>query len=186
MWNYVTFSVKIFVLDNSIKSGVARRTIMEDYSELWNKYAIEFNNKLESDNGGDWNKIDEIEQEIAALWKLAADMYWGGFDSFFLMWGYDCYSYAMRGIERIAKANSGHKRTGCNRIYKLFDKAYKKVFSRFENDDRIKSGEDLVKSLTLKDIIILKFTYVAFDKRLGPLLCQRAYEFYCEKLKKTL
>lgn len=50
---------------------------------------------------------------IAALWKLAADMYSGGFDEFFLNWGYDCYSYAMRGIKRIADANSGLKRAGC-------------------------------------------------------------------------
>ena len=34
---------------------------MKDYDELWNQYAIEFNNKLESANGGDWNKLDEVE-----------------------------------------------------------------------------------------------------------------------------
>lgn len=82
---------------------------MEDYDELWNQYAIEFNNKLESDHDGDWNQLDEIEQEIAALWKLTTDMYSGGFDEFFLNWGYNCYSYAMRGIKRIANSNEGDK-----------------------------------------------------------------------------
>ncbi len=48
---------------------------MEDFDELWNTYAIEFNDKLENANNGDWSKLDEYEQEIAALWKLAADVY---------------------------------------------------------------------------------------------------------------
>lgn len=159
---------------------------MKDYDELWNEYAIEFNNKLENTNGGDWNKLDEIEKEIVALWKLAADMYMAGFDEFFLNWGYDCYSYAMRGIKRIADANSGLKKINCNKIYKLFDKAYTKVFARFENDERIKSYADIVGYLTEKDDKILERTFDIFDEKLGPLLCTIAYEFYCEKLKKTV
>lgn len=157
---------------------------MKDYDELWNQYAIEFNDKLETTNGGDWSKLDEIEQEIVALWKLAADMYFGGFDEFFLNWGYDCYSHAMRGIRRIADANTGLKKTGCNKIYKLFDTAYTKVFARFENDDRIMSYGDIGQYLTGKDEKILEKTYDSFDQKLGPLLCMRAYEFYCENLKK--
>lgn len=159
---------------------------MKDYDELWNQYAIEFNDKLENTNSGDWDKLDEIEQEIAALWKLAADMYSGGFDEFFLNWGYDCYSYAMRGIKRIADANSGLKKIGCNNIYKLFNKAFTSVFARFGSDERIKSYADIVQYLTEKDGEILEYTYDAFDKKFGPLLCTRAYEFYCEKLKKTV
>ncbi len=159
---------------------------MKDYDELWNQYAIEFNNKLESSNGGDWSKLDELEQEIAALWKLAADMYSEGFDAFFLNWGYDCYSYAMRGIKRIADANSGMKKIGCNNIYKLFHTAYTKVFARFENDDRIESYDDIPEYFTEKDEKVLEKTYEEFDEKLGPLLCTRAYEFYCENLKKTI
>lgn len=159
---------------------------MEDFDELWNAYAIEFNDKLENANGGDWSKLDEQEQEIAALWKLAADVYSNGFDEFFLMWGYDCYSYAMRGIKRIADANSGLEKVDCNNVYKLFETAYKKVFARFENDDRIKSYEDIVKYLTEKDEEILEKTYEDFDEKLGPLLCERAYEFYHDKLGKKV
>lgn len=159
---------------------------MEDFDELWNAYAIEFNDKLENANGGDWSKLDEQEQEIAALWKLAADVYSNGFDEFFLMWGYDCYSYAMRGIKRIADADPGLEKVGCNDVYKLFETAYTKVFARFENDDRIKSYEDIVQYLTEKDEEILEKTYEDFDERLGPLLCERAYEFYHDKLGKKV
>lgn len=157
---------------------------MEDYDELWDEYASEFNEKLESDLGGDWSKLDETEQEIAALWKLAADMYSGGFDEFFLNWGFDCYSYAMRGIKHIA--DSGLDKSGCNSVYKLFDKAFNKVFARFENDKRIKSYADIAEYLTDKDMKVLEKTYESFDEKLGPLLCQRAYEYYCKNLGKTI
>ncbi|MDE6731344.1 MAG: DMP19 family protein [Oscillospiraceae bacterium] len=149
----------------------------KDYDELWNEYAGEFNEKLEGENGGDWSKLDETEQEIAALWKLACDMYSGGFDEFFLNWGYDCYSYAMRGIKRVADVDKG-----VNKVYKLLENAYTKVFARFENDARIKSYADILQYLTEKDEKILEKTFDEFDEKLGPLLCQRAYEYYCEKL----
>ena len=45
---------------------------MEDFDELWNAYAAEFNDKLENANGGDWSGLDEFEQEIAAQWNLGA------------------------------------------------------------------------------------------------------------------
>lgn len=159
---------------------------MKDFDELWDAYSIEFNDKLENAGGGDWSKLDEQEQEIAALWKLAADVYGGGFDEFFLRWGHECYSYAMRGIKRIADANSGLKKIGCNKVYKLFEEAYNKVFARFENDERIKTYEDIVQYLTENDEKILEKTYEDFDEKLGPLLCQRAYEFYRGKLNKRV
>lgn len=159
---------------------------MEDFDELWDEYAGAFNSKLEEENGGDWIKLDEIEQEIAALWKLAADMYSGGFDEFFLNWGYDCYARAMRGIKRITDANSGLKKVGCNNVYKLLENAYTKVFARFENDGRIKAYEDILQYLTEEDGEILEKTYADFDEKLGPLLCRRAYEYYFKKLNKTV
>lgn len=157
---------------------------MEDFDELWDEYAGEFNSKLEEENGGDWTKLDEIEQEIAALWKLAADMYSGGFDEFFLNWGFDCYSYAMRGINRVADANGGLHKIGVNKVYKLFEDAYAKVFARFENDERIKSYMEIAEYLTDDDEKILEKTYDVFDDRLGPLICERAYKYYCETLNK--
>ena len=73
----------------------------KDYGEMWDTYSIEFCKKLEYDCDGDWSRLDPDEQEIAALWKLVADMYNGGFLQFFCNWGYECYWYAMRGIQRI-------------------------------------------------------------------------------------
>lgn len=55
---------------------------MDDYGKLWDNYSIEFNSKLVNSNG-DWNKLDEDEQEIAALWKLFVDINNGGFIQFF-------------------------------------------------------------------------------------------------------
>lgn len=151
----------------------------KDYDELWNEYAIEFNDKLEDLNGGDWSKLDETEQEIAALWKLAADVYSGGFDEFFLNWGYDCYTYAMRGIKRVSEENSG-----VEEVYELFETAYTKVFARFEDDDRITEYADIIKYLTDEDKEILERTFDEFDEELGPMFCEAAYEYYCETLKK--
>lgn len=156
----------------------------KDYDELWDKFSCPFAEKLEEKFGGDWSKLDELEQEIAALWKLGADVYMDGFDTFFINWGYDCYSYAMRGIKRLADANSAFKKIGMNNVYKLFDDAYRNVFARFENDDRVKSYGDIVQYLDENDEKILQKTFDVFDDRLGPLLFQRAYEYYCEKLKK--
>lgn len=149
----------------------------KDYDELWNEYAGEFNEKLEDEYGGDWSKLDETEQEIAALWKLACDMYSGGFDEFFLNWGFDCYTYAMRGIKRVAEIDKG-----INKVYKLLENAYTKVFARFENDERIKAYSDILQYLTEKDEAILEKTYDEFDETLGPLLCERAYKYYRETL----
>lgn len=46
---------------------------MKDYGRLWDDYSNEFNSKL-VDSNGDWSKLDEDEQEIAALWKLFVDI----------------------------------------------------------------------------------------------------------------
>ena len=163
---------------------------MPDYDELWDQYANEFNAKLEITNNGDWNKLDEEEQEIAALWKLTADMYSSGFEDFFLSWGYECYSYAMRGIQRMIDANmeedeeDEETESDLTDVYTLFDDAYTEIFSPFENDDRIKSYEDIGQYLTQTDEDTLEEVFAEFDEDLGPILCKKAYKFYCEKLNK--
>lgn len=141
---------------------------MEEYSELWNEFAIEYNDKLESKFDGDWSKLDETEQEIAALWKLTADLFNEGFLEFFVNWGCDCYNYAMRGIERV----------GCRKLYKLLEKAYRKVFARFENDKSITSYEDIFGKITEKDEKILDEVFDKFDEEYGEELCEAAYKFY--------
>ena len=151
----------------------------KDYDELWYAYGIQFNAKLEDLNDGDWSKLDEIEQEIAALWKLVVDVYGGGFDDFFLNWGYDCYTYAMRGIRRVAEGNSA-----AEEVYELFEMTYTKVFARFENDDRISEYADIINYLTEEDKEILEQTFDEFDQELGPMFCEAAFAYYFETLKK--
>lgn len=63
---------------------------------------------------------------------------------------------AMRGIQRIAQANTGLKKVGCNNIFTLFDTTYTKVFARFENDDRIQSYSDIATYLTEVDEAVLE------------------------------
>ena len=152
---------------------------MSDIEDKWDAYSIEFCKKLEYDCGGDWSKLDPDEQEIAALWKLVVDVYSGGFDEFFLNWGYDCYTYAMRGIKRISENNAA-----VEEVRELFETTYTKVFARFENDDSITSYADIIGHLTDEDTEILERTFDEFDEGLGPMFCEAAYKFYCETLDK--
>lgn len=71
-------------------------------------------------------------------------------------------------------------------MYRHFDTAYTKVFARSENDGRIKSDGDIPRYLTQEDEKILEETFDVFYKKPGVLLCERAYEFYCISLNKTL
>ncbi len=141
---------------------------MEEYSELWDEFANEYNDKLEDELDGDWSKLGETEQEIAALWKLTADVFNEGFLEFFVNWGYDCYTYAMRGIERV----------GCEKLYKLLENAYNKVLARFENDAGIESYDDIFDKITEKDEEILEDVFEKFDEEYGEELCEKAYKYY--------
>lgn len=148
---------------------------MVDYVDLWDRYSIEFCKKLEYDCGGDWNKLDETEQEIAALWKLVVDVYNGGFVQFFCNWGYDCYQYAMRGIRRI----------GDNELFELFNSTYVNVFDKFQDDKRLTKYWDIPQYFTEEDENILDDTDNEFWDNAGEILCKMAYEFYCDSLKKA-
>lgn len=148
----------------------------KDYDELLNEYAGEFNDKLESENGGDWSKLDETEQEIAALWKLVADTYNGGFEQFFTNWGYECYWYAMRGIQKI----------GDRTLLELLHNTYLDVFDKFREDTRLTYYSDIFDYLTEEDEDILRETNIAFWEEHGGRLCEEAYRFYHDGLKKTV
>ena len=140
---------------------------MEDYSEIFNKFAQEYVDKFQS-LSGDWDKLSTDEQEIVALWSFGADMFMGGFLDFFLSYGYDVYLIAMRGIERV----------GCKKLYKLTEKTYKKVLDRFRNDKRITSYDDIPQYLTERDEKILDDLFEKFDEEYGEELCEAAYKFY--------
>ena len=100
---------------------------MEDYGKLWDDYSIEFNSKL-VDLNGDWSRLDEDEQEIAALWKLFVDINNGGFIQFFCNWGFQCLCYAMRGLKRINDTSR----------YNLVDDKYYHVLYKYKDHPRLK------------------------------------------------
>ena len=105
---------------------------MDDYGKLWHNYSIEFNSKLVNSNG-DWNKLDEDEQEIAALWKLFVDINSGGFIQFFCNWGFQCFCYAMRGLKRIDDTS----------LYELLADTYYDVLEKFKDDTRLTEYWDI-------------------------------------------
>ncbi|MBD5112608.1 MAG: DMP19 family protein [Ruminococcaceae bacterium] len=149
---------------------------MVDYVDIWDEYSIEFCKKLEYQCGGDWNKLDEDEQEIAALWKLVVDIYNGGFVQFFCNWGFDCYWYAMRGIQRI----------GDKKLLERLNSTYKNVFDKFKDDKRLTKYWDIPQYLTEEDEKILRDTDTEFWDKEGEILCKMAYDFYHDNLKKLL
>lgn len=146
---------------------------MEDFVDLWDKYSIEFCKKLEYDSNGDWSKLNQDEQEIAALWKLVVDTYNGGFEQFFCNWGYNCYWYAMRGIQRM----------GYQELLEQLHKTYTDVFDKFREDKRLTCYSDILEYLTNEDENILNEINNAFWDEKGEILCRNAYEFYHDKLK---
>ena len=149
---------------------------MSDIEDKWDAYSIEFCKKLEYDCGGDWSRLDPDEQEIAALWKLVADMYNGGFVQFFCNWGYECYWYAMRGIQRI----------GDKKLLGLLHNTYTNVFDKFREDERLTYYSDIPQYLTDEDENILMETDTTFWEGEGEILCKAEYEFYHDSLKKTV
>ena len=144
--------------------------------DLWDDYSGEFNKKLVYECNGDWKKLDPDEQEIAALWKLVADTYNGGFEQFFTNWGYECYWYAMRGIQRM----------GDRELLELLHGTYLNVFDKFREDERLTYYSDIFDYLTEEDEDILRETNIAFWEEHGDRLCKEAYEFYHDNLKKSV
>lgn len=143
---------------------------------IWDDYSVKFNKKLVYDCGGDWKKLDPDEQEIAALWKLYVDINNGGFEQFFTNWGFECYWYAMRGIQRI----------GDETLLELLHNTYLDVFDKFREDKRLTYYSDIFQYLTEEDENILRETNIAFWEEHGDRLCKEAYEFYHDNLKKSV
>lgn len=148
----------------------------ENFEDLWDKYSGEFNKKLVYECGGDWNKLDREEREIAALWKLCADTNNGGFEQFFTNWGYDCYWYAMSGIQKM----------GYTELLERLHGTYMNVFDKFREDKRLKYYSDILEYLTDEDEEILMETNTSFWEIDGEELMKRAYKFYHDELKKTI
>ena len=109
---------------------------IEDLDKKWNDFTIKFVEKL-TKNKNNWDSLSEKEQELAALWKLEADMYNGGFIQFFCNWGYKCFQHAIRGLTRLK----------AEQCLNIVQQQYK-IIERLENDKRIKELWDIPKYLT--------------------------------------
>lgn len=141
---------------------------MVDYVELWDKLARPLSLKFDSDCDKDWSRLTETEQEMAALWKMAADVYNGGFILFYCNWGYECYLHALRGIMR----------SGCTHALDLVMGVYSSVFDKFRSDDRVQIYWDIPKFLTEQDKKTLEDADIAFWESVGEHLCEAACKFY--------
>ena len=148
---------------------------MADYGNLWDDYSIVFNSKL-VDSGGDWSRLDEDEQEIAALWKLYVDINNGGFIQFFCNWGFQCLCYAMRGLKRIEDTS----------LYDLLDDTYCNVLDKFKNDTRLTAYWDVPEYLTDEDMERLDAADTQFYETECEHFTKMAYEYYSQTLKKMV
>ena len=107
-----------------------------DLDKKWFDFTIKFVKKF-SANDGDWNALSEQEQELAALWKLEADMYNGGFIQFFCNWGITCYHHAIRCLTRL----------NAEQALGIVQQQYQ-IIQRLENDTRLKKYWDIPEYLT--------------------------------------
>lgn len=148
---------------------------MADYGNLWDDYSIVFNSKL-VDSGGDWSRLDEDEQEIAALWKLYVDINNGGFIQFFCNWGFQCLCYAMRELKRIEDTS----------LYDLLDDTYCNVLDKFKNDTRLTAYWDIPEYLTDEDMERLDAADTQFYETECEHFTKMAYEYYSQTLKKMV
>lgn len=140
---------------------------------VWDDYSIEFNRKLVYECGHDWKKLDRDEQEIAALWKMYVDINNGGFEQFFCNWGFECYVYAMRGIQHM----------GYQELLELLHNTYINVYDKFREDERLTEYWDIPQYYTEQDEEILRETDTAFWETYGDELAKRAYRYYHDELK---
>ncbi|GAB2959965.1 hypothetical protein GCM10027048_29260 [Hymenobacter coalescens] len=108
----------------------------QDIDQLWDELTTPCLRKL-SQHQGQWEALSPDEQNLAALWKLEADMYNGGFVQFFCNWGYECYGYATRGLAHI----------GAQQGLALVKQAYQ-VIEHLGEDERLSELWDIPRFLT--------------------------------------
>lgn len=111
----------------------------QDLDKKWYDATIKYVEKL-SANNENWEALTAEEQELAALWKLEADMYNGGFIQFFCNHGHKCYLYAIRCLKKLK----------ARQALKIIEKQFS-IIKRLENDKRIKELWDIPKYLTEKE-----------------------------------
>ena len=113
---------------------------MENLDNEWFDFTSKFVHKL-NNNHEDWTALTEEEQELAALWRLEADMYNGGFLQFFCNWGPLCFEHAMRALKRME----------AQECFGIIQKQYN-IIKRLENNKQIKELWDIPKLLTDEEL----------------------------------
>ncbi|MFD2556085.1 DMP19 family protein [Sphingobacterium tabacisoli] len=109
---------------------------MEDLDKEWFDFTIRFVDKLNESNE-DWEALTQEEQELAALWRLEADMYNGGFLQFFCNWGPVCLEHALRTLTKL----------GAEECLGILQQQYA-IITRLENNKDMKELWDIPKFLT--------------------------------------
>lgn len=85
----------------------------------------------------DWDAVSERDRDLAALFKVEADMHNGGFLLFFCNWGPPGLRLARAALARI----------GATERAALLERAYAAI-AHHEDDDRLETLWDLAKVLT--------------------------------------
>ncbi len=112
---------------------------VSELEKEWFDFTIQFVEKLNEHNG-DWAKLNESEQELAALWKLEMDINNGGFLQFFTNWGIECYESGIRCLKKIKATKS----------LQIVTSAYK-IINKYKDDKRLTSYQDLYDLMSEND-----------------------------------
>jgi len=113
---------------------------ISELEKEWFDFTSQFVEKLNEHNG-DWKKLSESEQELAALWKLEIDIHNGGFLQFFTNWGIECYENAVRCLQKINAEKS----------LQIISSSYT-IIDKYKDDKRLTSYQDLYHIISESEI----------------------------------
>jgi len=111
---------------------------MSDVDSAWLELLDAAVDKLHA-NDSNWSNLLEYEQELAALWKLEADMNNGGFVQFFCNWGIECYEISLKGLQKI----------GASKMLSIIESEFEIVDSVYQRSkSQIEEYWDIAKYIT--------------------------------------
>lgn len=100
-----------------------------------------------------WKSLTLRDQELAALWKLEADMNNGGFVQFFCNWGIECYYISVKALKNIC----------ANKMLEIIELEFSIVNTAYKrSEDKIEAYWDIPKYITEKEIAELDRLDAAF------------------------
>lgn len=140
---------------------------MDNIDNVWLDLLDTAVDKLHTANGN-WSDLTEKNQELAALWRLEADMNNGGFVQFFCNWGIDCYKISTTALKKI----------GADKMLEIIESEFKiidAVYSR--SKDNLREYWDIAKYITDTEIEELDRLDSKFWKY-PDNISQLGYEYY--------